>query len=95
MNQPQPTYILGERIYSQIKQFHIYFQIKQFHYFHFLCLLLKGVPSSRKEFAPVGANSFLKEWNPFEELHPPEKETSIHVVPLCNTDSKIEVRESV
>ena len=34
-----------------------------------------------KEFALLGANSFLENWTPFEEMHVPEKKTGIQVVP--------------
>ena len=30
--------------------------------------------------------TLLEEWIPFEEMHPPEKKTRIHVVSLCKTD---------
>ena len=47
----------------------------------------KGVSSTRKEFAPLGANSFLAEWTPIKHLCPPEKKTGTHAVPLI-TDGK-------
>ena len=59
----------------------IYFQINQFYCFprgQFL----------RQEFAPVGANSYLEEWTPFEELFLLERQIGISVFLLCKTDEK-------
>ena len=52
-----------------------YFQMKQFYYLLFFASLLERVTSSSKEFAQLGAISFLEEWTPVEELCPSETET--------------------
>ena len=41
-----------------------------------------------KERICLGANSFPEEWTPFQELHPPDRQTGICIVPLCKTDGK-------
>ena len=44
--------------------------------------------STLKEFAPLGANSFLKEWTPFKRLDLPEENTVIYVASPCITNGK-------
>ena len=47
-----------------------------------------GANSERKEFAPLGENSFLEEWTLLGRLHSQEKKTGVHVVPLCKAGSR-------
>ena len=76
---------------SQIKRFTVKrytFRLTNSAFFPSLLPFSEGVCSSRKEFAPLGANSFLEEWTHLEELGLSEKHTGICVIPTSKTHEK-------
>ena len=57
-------------------------------YLHFFAFLLNRVTSSRKEFAPLGANSSLKNGPHWKSCILQKREAWFHVAPFCYTDKK-------